>query len=79
MLILIVMLMSFTLIKGCSPKEDEIIVGIILPTKDEPRWVQDEARFKELFNQKGYNATILFSQANSAKEKSNVEYLINKL
>ena len=23
-------------------------VGIVLPTKDEPRWLQDEARFKEL-------------------------------
>ena len=26
---------------------EELAVGIVLPTKDEPRWIQDETRFKD--------------------------------
>ena len=53
-------------------------VGIILPTKDEPRWVQDETRFRDAFQAAGYEVEILFSQGDSAKERSNVEDLITK-
>ena len=53
-------------------------VGIVLPTKDEPRWVQDEARFQEALVAAGYEVEILFSQGDSAKELANVEDLITK-
>jgi putative multiple sugar transport system substrate-binding protein len=53
-------------------------VGIVLPTKDEPRWVQDEKRFKDALKDSDYTTEILFSQGSSAKEKENVETLINK-
>jgi len=53
-------------------------VGIVLPTKDEPRWVQDEQRFKDALSGTKYNTEILFSQGSSAKEKENVETLLNK-
>ena len=53
-------------------------VGIVLPTKDEPRWVQDEGRFQEALEAAGYDVEILFSQGDSAKEKANVEDLITK-
>jgi putative multiple sugar transport system substrate-binding protein len=56
----------------------KLAVGIVLPTKDEPRWVQDETRFKNTLAEKGYDAEILFSQGDSAKEKTNVENLITK-
>ncbi len=55
---------------------EKLAVGIVLPTKDEPRWVQDEARFKEALTAAGYDVEILFSQGDSAKEKANVEALI---
>lgn len=58
--------------------EEKLAVGIVLPTKDEPRWIQDEARFKEALTAAGYDAEILFSQGDSAKEKDNVEALILK-
>lgn len=60
------------------PAEDTLAVGIVLPTKDEPRWIQDEARFKEALTAAGYDVEILFSQGDSAKEKENVESLITK-
>jgi putative multiple sugar transport system substrate-binding protein len=60
---------------GSSSKVD---VGIVLPTKDEPRWVQDEQRFKDAIAESDYTSEILFSQGSSAKEKENVETLINK-
>ena len=51
-------------------------VGVVLPTKDEPRWIQDETRFNDAFKAAGYTVQILFSQGDSAKEKANVEALI---
>jgi putative multiple sugar transport system substrate-binding protein len=56
----------------------QLAVGIVLPTKDEPRWIQDETRFKEALVQAGYQVEILFSQGDSAKEKANVESLLTK-
>ena len=61
-----------------APAGEELAVGIILPTKDEPRWIQDETRFTDALNAAGYNVEILFSQGDSAKEKANVEALISK-
>jgi putative multiple sugar transport system substrate-binding protein len=57
---------------------DALAVGIVLPTKDEPRWIQDETRFKDALSKAGYEVEILFSQGDSAKEKANVEALITK-
>ncbi|NMC15841.1 MAG: substrate-binding domain-containing protein, partial [Chloroflexi bacterium] len=57
---------------------DKLAVGIVLPTKDEPRWIQDETRFKDALQTAGYTVEILFSQGDSAKEKQNVETLISK-
>ncbi len=59
-----------------APAAAKIAVGIVLPTKDEPRWVQDETRFKDALTAAGYDVQILFSQGDSAKEKANVESLI---
>ncbi|HQZ22566.1 MAG TPA: sugar ABC transporter substrate-binding protein, partial [Thermoflexales bacterium] len=53
-------------------------VGIVLPTKDEPRWIQDQTRFQDAFKAAGTDVEILFSQGDSAKEKANVESLIAK-
>ena len=61
-----------------SSETTKLSVGIVLPTKDEPRWVQDETRFREALEKAGYKVEILFSQGSSAKEKENVEALITK-
>ncbi|MFZ6018456.1 MAG: substrate-binding domain-containing protein [Chloroflexota bacterium] len=61
-----------------KPEVMKLAVGIVLPTKDEPRWIQDETRFKEALSKAGYDVEILFSQGDSAKEKANVEALIAK-
>jgi len=63
---------------GETPAGTTLSVGVILPTKDEPRWIQDETRFKDAFAKAGYEVEILFSQGDSALEKSNVEGLIAK-
>lgn len=56
----------------------KLSVGIILPTKDEPRWLQDEVRFRDALEKAGYSVEILFSQGDSARERANVEALIAK-
>ncbi|GGJ06340.1 sugar ABC transporter substrate-binding protein [Paenibacillus hunanensis] len=85
--LLIIIMMFSIIMSACnngggassgSGGDGAISVGIVLPTKDEPRWVQDEQRFKEALSGTKYSTEILFSQGSSAKEKENVETLINK-
>ena len=57
---------------------DNLSVGIVLPTKDEPRWIQDQIRFQDALEKAGYEAEILFSQGDSAQERANVETLLAK-
>lgn len=62
-----------------KPVESNTIdIGIVLPTKDEPRWIQDETRFTDDLRSTDYSVEVLFSQGDSAKEKQNVEALIAK-
>jgi len=63
---------------GCAPAAPKLQVGIVLPTKDEPRWIQDQTRFQDALKAAGVTVEILFSQGDSAKEKANVESLITK-
>ena len=69
---------DFTGLDGGTSAEIKGSVGIVLPTKDEPRWIQDETRFKDALTAAGYDVEILFSQGDSAKEKANVEALVSK-
>lgn len=80
-----VLMIATTILSACgggaatqAPAETQLGVGIVLPTKDEPRWIQDETRFKDALTAAGYDVEILFSQGDSAKEKANVEALIAK-
>ena len=57
---------------------NKVTVGIVLPTKDEPRWIQDEKQFTKLLAVKNIGMQVLFSQGDSNKEKQNVEALLNK-
>ena len=59
-------------------KSEKVEVGIVLPTKDEPRWIQDEKQFTKLLSMKNIGMQVLFSQGDSNKEKQNVEALLNK-
>lgn len=63
---------------GAADKPAGPAVGVVLPTKDEPRWIQDETRFKDALMAAGYSVEILFSQGDPAREKANVEGLIAK-
>lgn len=53
-------------------------VGIVLPTKDEPRWLQDEASFKTALEGAGFTSEVMFSQGSTATELSNVEALLEE-
>lgn len=61
-----------------TSEKKQLAVGIVLPTKDEPRWIQDETRFQDALKNTPYSAEILFSQGDPAKEKANVETLLSK-
>jgi putative multiple sugar transport system substrate-binding protein len=51
-------------------------IGIVLPTMDEPRWLQDRDRFEAALQATDYRVETLFSQNNPAVELTNVEALI---
>lgn len=80
--LMLVVSMLAVMLAACNSDKtgsgDGVSIGIVLPTKDEPRWVQDEQRFKDALADSEYTAEILFSQGSSAKEKENVETLISK-
>jgi len=79
-----VLILTTTILSACGgaatpePEETKLAVGVVLPTREEPRWIQDETRFKDAFEAAGYDVEILFSEGDSAKEKTNVENLITK-
>ena len=89
-MLLALMVIAATILSACGPTATpqataeptavaaKLSVGIVLPTKDEPRWIQDETRFKDALTAAGYDVQILFSQGDSAKEKANVESLISQ-
>jgi putative multiple sugar transport system substrate-binding protein len=52
-------------------------IGIILPTREETRWLGDEAKFLKTIEEGKYDARILFSEKSSAIEKTNVETLLS--
>lgn len=81
---MIIGIMAVGMFTGCSTStsggkvKNAVDIGIVLPTKDEPRWVQDETRFKNALKDTDYSVEILFSQGSSAKEKENVDALLAK-
>ncbi|MFC5531844.1 sugar ABC transporter substrate-binding protein [Cohnella yongneupensis] len=75
---LVMIIAMFAMLVAACSKSKDIEVGIVLPTKDEERWIQDEQRFKDAIKDTKYKTEILFSQGSSAKEKENVEALIAK-
>ena len=83
-ILMAIIMVAAAILGACAPKatteapEEKLAVGIVLPTKNEPRWIQDETRFRDLLTQAGYDVEILFSEGDSAKEKQNVESLITK-
>jgi ABC-type sugar transport system ATPase subunit len=57
---------------------DRPAVGVVLPTRDEPRWTQDQVRFQNAFKTAGFGVEILFSQGDPAVEKANIDSLLAK-
>lgn len=76
-LITVVMVVSLFFVMGLNiAMAQGVDVGIVLPTRDEPRWLQDQARFEDVIAQTPYSVNVLFSQGSSATEMTNVETLI---
>ena len=59
-----------------TPNNDVPSLGIILPSTDLPRWLQDEERFATALAAAGINYTILFSEDSPSVERNNVETFI---
>ena len=64
--------------EAAAPSADGTQVGIVLPTKDEPRWLQDEKSFASALQEAGFSSSVLFSQTSSSVELGNVEALIEE-
>ncbi len=75
---LLFILATFSVIFLTACGGSQVDVGIILPTRDEPRWIQDEGRFEAALADTDYSVEILFSQGSTATELANVETLISK-
>lgn len=78
LVLLVAMALCMPVFAGLAMAEGTVDVGIVLPTKDEPRWLQDQARFESVIADTDYSVEVLFSQGSSATERTNVETLIAK-
>jgi putative multiple sugar transport system substrate-binding protein len=56
----------------------KVDIGIVLPTQNEERWIQDEARFRSYLDETEYSYEILFSDGDSQTEASNIDTLVSK-
>ena len=65
-------------VAATTPPTASVPVGIVLPTKSEPRWIQDQTQFQTALQAAGYKVQVLFSEGSSATEKTNVEALISQ-
>ena len=54
------MLTAMAVSLASCTEEESVDVGIVLPTKEEPRWLQDEASFKEALDKAGFSSEVLF-------------------
>ena len=82
------MITAAAVLAGCSKEGNEneqsgqennsVQVGIILPTKEEPRWLQDERSFRDVLDKTGFTSEVLFSESSSSVEFANVESLLEK-
>lgn len=61
-----------------SESEESVQVGIVLPTRAETRWLQDETAFTAAMEDAGFTAEVMFSEGSTAVELSNVDELVEK-
>lgn len=73
--LLLVAAMMASALSACGGKK-KVDVGIVLPTKEEPRWEQDRKSFEDALKTAGFTSSVLFSDGKTEKELSNVESLI---
>ena len=60
---------TIAFLAGCkaTPK---VQVGIVLPTKDEPRWIQDETRFHDALKTAGFTTVRSCSARATPRRKT---------
>lgn len=83
--LLLSIILMLTMLASCGGGDDEgesevsdIEVGIVLPSRDETRWLQDEASFITALENSGFTSEVKYSEGSTATELSNVEELIEK-
>ena len=60
-----ILMIAATVLSACAQAAApaaKLAVGVILPTKDEPRWIQDETRFMEAFTAINANFQDIFHE-----------------
>ena len=75
---LVLSIFVLTACNGDGGSGSSVDIGIVLPSRDLPRWLQDETRFVQALQDTPYSVEILFSQDSSARERENVETLITR-
>ena len=77
-LLMAVLLVTPMLLTACGGGAKAVAFAVVLPTKNEPRWIQDEGIFINAFKAQNIKVQILWSDGDSAKEKANIESLITQ-
>ena len=66
------------LLTGCEEKKDDSVktIGIVMPTKATERWNRDGQQLKSIFESKGYNVELRFSDNNIIQQCNDIQVLI---
>ncbi len=75
---IIAMIMAVMMMNALAFADEAFDVGIVFPTKDEPRWPKDQQFLEESLKEAGISATTLYSQGSSSVELTNVQALVEQ-
>lgn len=76
--ILLVAIMALGLFAGCGKKEDTTKIGILLPTKQEERWVRDGDRMAELAEELGVEVDMQYAGQSANTQSSQAKDMLTK-
>mgnify|MGYP005844688261 CR=1 FL=1 len=74
----LMLVMSMATLTGCGAKSGKQLVGLFMPTKEQPIWAAYGSRLEEGFKEAGYDVTLEFAEDVAERQISQIENAITK-
>lgn len=77
-LLLVIMSLSFLSLPGCSSQNGKPLVGVFMPTKEQPIWAAYGNRLEAGFKEAGYDVIVEFAEDVVERQISQIENAITR-